>query len=138
MGNWYWIGLGAGLGTAAGLLLSSLAGWGRAGAVAALVLAAGAGLGLGLAIGEWDEAAAGAIGGVLGSVGAVQVVSGAFRRGATRGGTAIWVAGGALLVAALAAIPGIGYLEAAVAPLLGARLRKSTPKKYAGLRTLAR
>jgi hypothetical protein len=138
VGDWYWIGLAAGLGTAAGLLLSSLAGWGRVGTVAALVLGAGAGLGIGLAIGEWDEAAAGAIGGVLGSLGAGQVVSGAFRRGATRGGAAVWVAAGALLAAAFALIPGVGYLEAAAAPLLGARLRRRAPAKFAGLRTLAR
>ena len=44
----------------------------------------------------------------------------------------------ALVVAALALIPGVGYLEALVLPALGARLRRRGGERYAGLRILAR
>jgi len=138
MANWYWIGLLAGLGAALGVLFAGLFGSTRAGMAAAAVTGAGAGLLAGLGIGEWDEAAAGGIGGVLGAGGAAQVVQGTLRRGGTRGGTAIWVAIGALVVGVLALIPGVGYLEAVAAPILGARLRTRAPKRYAGLRSLAK
>jgi len=138
MGNWYWIGLLAGLGAAFGVLFAGLFGSTRAGMAAAALTGAGAGLLAGLGIGEWDEAAAGGIGGVLGAGGAAQVVQGTLRRGGTRGGTAIWVAIGALVVGVLALIPGVGYLEAVAAPILGARLRTRAPKRYAGLRSLAK
>ena len=138
MGNWYWIGLLAGLGAALGVLFAGLFGSTRAGIAAAAIAGVGAGLLAGLGIGEWDEAAAGAIGGVLGAGGAAQVVQGTLRRGGTRGGTAIWLAIGAVIVGVLALIPGIGYLEAVAAPLLGARLRTRAPKRYAGLRSLAK
>src|SRR6266511_3791528 len=104
MGDWDWIGLLAGLGAGAGLLA-------------------------GLAIGEWGEAIGGAIGGLLGAAGAAQLVQGTLRRGGTRGGTAVWVGFGALLVGALALIPAVGYLEATVLPLIGARLRMRAPKR---------
>jgi hypothetical protein len=138
MGDWYWIGLLAGLGTAFGILFAGFLGGTRAGAVAAAVLGAGAGLLAGLAIGEWDEAIGGAIGGVLGAAGATQVIGGALRRGGTRVGTAILVAAAAVVVGVLALIPIVGYLEAVAAPLVGARLRRRTPERYAGLRSLAK
>jgi hypothetical protein len=65
-------------------------------------------------------------------------VSGALRRGGTRGGTAALVAAGAILVAVLALVPVLGYLEALALPALAARLRKRAPERYAGLRTLAK
>jgi hypothetical protein len=67
-----------------------------------------------------------------------QVVTGALRRGGTRGGLAVLVAGAALVVAALAFIPIVGYLEAVVVPALAARLRGRAAERYAGLRTLAK
>ncbi|HET7573082.1 MAG TPA: hypothetical protein VFJ77_10510 [Gaiellaceae bacterium] len=143
MGAWYWIGVSAGLGAGAGVLLAGAAGRARAallGAAAAALVAGGA---LGFAIdawqpGSWGDAAAGAAGGVLGALGAAQVVAGALRRGGTRGGTATLVAGAALVVAALAWVPVLGYLEAVAVPALAARLRRRQPERYAGLRTLAR
>ena len=63
---------------------------------------------------------------------------GALRRGGTRGGTAALVAGAALVVAALAWVPVVGYLEALALPVLAARLRRRAPERYAGLRTLAK
>jgi hypothetical protein len=60
------------------------------------------------------------------------------RRGGTRVGTAVVLGIAAIVLAALAWIPGVGYLEAAVVPALSARLRGRTPERFAGLRTLAR
>jgi len=65
-------------------------------------------------------------------------VAGALRRGGTRGGLATLVGLGAVGVAALAFVPGLGYVEALALPVLGLRLRRKTPERYAGLRTLAR
>lgn len=128
----------AGFGAALGVLFAGLLGASRAGVAVAAVLAASAGLLAGLGIGGWPEAAAGAAGGLLGAAGAGQVVRGALRRGATWAGAAVWMGLVALLVAALALVPAVGYLEAFAVPLLGARLRQRTPERFAGLRTLAR
>jgi hypothetical protein len=88
--------------------------------------------------GGWGDVAAGAAGALLGALGAAQIVGGALRRGGTRGGTAALVAAAAVLVAGLALVPVLGYLEALALPALAARLRKRAPETYAGLRTLAR
>ena len=140
MGAWYWIGVSAGLGAAAGVFIAGVSA--KALAVAAAVSAA-AGLGLGFAIdawqpGSWGDVGAGAVGGLLAAYGAAIVVRGALRRGGTRGGTAILVAGGALVVAGLAFVPALGYLEALALPVFAARLRRRRPERYAGLRTLAK
>ncbi len=74
----------------------------------------------------------------LGAVGAAQIVRGALRRGGTRGGTAVIVAGAALAAGGLAWVPALGYLEAIALPLLAVRLRRRAPETYAGLRTLAK
>src|SRR6266508_3596342 len=105
MGDWYWIGVCAGLG---------------------------------VGIGEWDEAIGGGAGGTLGAIGAAQLVMGTLRRGGARFGTAIFVGLAALVLAALAWIPAVGYLEAALVPAFAARLRGRTPERYAGLRSLAK
>jgi hypothetical protein len=140
VGAWYWIGVSAGLGAAAGTLVAGFAA--RAAAVAA-VIAAAAGLGLGVAIDSWQPGGAGdwiagAIGGLLGLLGAAVIVRGALRRGGTAGGTATLVGGAALLAAALAFVPVVGYVEAVALPALAARLRRRSPERYAGLRTLAK
>ena len=59
-------------------------------------------------------------------------------RGGTRIATALLVVIGAVVVAALAFVPVVGYLEALALPALGMRLRRRAGKRYAGLRTLAR
>jgi hypothetical protein len=143
VGSWYWIGVSAGLGAAVGALLAGAVGTVRTVLVAAAAAAALAGAGLGFGIDEWQpggwaDVVAGAVGGLLGLLGAAQVVGGALRRGGTRGGTATLVAGGAVVAAAAAWIPVVGYLEALALPALAARLRRSQPERYAGLRTLAR
>jgi hypothetical protein len=143
MGGWYWIGLSAGLGTGAGVLLAGLAGATRAALIAAGVLALAAGAGIGVGVdgwqpGGWGDVVAGVLGGLAGAFGAAQIVRGALRRGGTRGGTAALVSGAALLVAAIALVPVLGYVEAVALPLLAVRLRRRSPERYAGLRTLAK
>jgi hypothetical protein len=140
MSGWYWIGVSAGFGAAAGVLVSGVAA--RAASVA-IAVATAVGLGLGLAVdawqpGSWGDVVAGALGGLAGAFGAVQIVRGALRRGGTAGGTAVLVAAAAVLVAGLAWIPVVGYLEAVALPAVAARLRRRSPERYAGLRTLAK
>ncbi len=143
MGAWYWIGVSAGLGAGAGVLLAGLVGAARAALIGAALAAVVAGGALGWGIdawqrGSWGDVAAGAVGGLLGALGAAQVVAGALRRGGTRGGTATLVAGAAIVAAALAWVPVLGYVEALLLPALAARIRRRQPERYAGLRTLAR
>jgi hypothetical protein len=138
VGAWYTIGLFAGLGAAVGVLLAGALASVRFGLELALVVGAAVGAALGALISGVPEAVAGGVGGALGAVGAVQIARGALRRGGTAVGTAVLLAGGALVLAALAFIPLVGYLEAVVVPGLAARLRRRSPETYAGLRTLAR
>ncbi len=140
MGAWYWIGVAAGLGAAAGVLLAGAL---RVAVIAVVLVAAAAGAGIGVAVdawqpGSWGDIAAGAAGGLAGAFGAAQIVRGALRRGGTAGGTALIVAGAAVLTAGIAWIPALGYLEALALPALAVRLRRRQPERYAGLRTLAR
>jgi len=44
----------------------------------------------------------------------------------------------AAVVAALAFVPVVGYVEALAVPALGLRLRRRAPERHAGLRTLAK
>ncbi|HEY7603098.1 MAG TPA: hypothetical protein VH760_02465 [Gaiellaceae bacterium] len=140
MGSWYWIGVAAGLGLAAGVAIGALIPQGRRGVTVGLaaLLAVAAGLGIGLLVGDWPEAAAGAIGGVLGAVASALIVSGALRGGGTRLGLAVLVVVAALGLAALAFAPAIGYVEAVVVPLFAARASRRGSGRYAGLRILAK
>lgn len=140
MGAWYWIGVAAGLGAAAGVLLAGAL---RAAALSVAVVAAVAGAGLGYGIDAWQpggfgDVAAGAVGGLAAALGAATIVRGALRRGGTALGTALIVGAAALVVAGLAWVPAIGYLVALALPAFAARLRRRSPERYAGLRTLAR
>lgn len=134
MGSWYWIGVLAGIGAALGLL--------AAGGVPRWPIAAGAAAVVGAAIGvvvfHWYDGVSGAVGGLAGGFGAVPIVTGALRRGGTRGGLAALVGLAALATAGLAFVPVLGYVEALVVPVVGLRLRRRTPERHAGLRTLAR
>jgi hypothetical protein len=134
MGSWYTIGLLAGLGVAVGVLAAGLFPRLAAAALGAAAVA----VGIGFARFDWDEAVAGAAGGLLGAVGATIIVTGALRRGGTRGGTAVLVGLAAVVTAGLAFVPVLGYLEAVVLPALALRMRRREPERYAGLRTLAR
>ncbi len=104
----------------------------------AVVLAAVVGGLVGFAIGDWPAAIGGVVGAGAGVLGAGQIVAGTLRRGGTRLGTFAIVGIGALVVAALALIPVVGYLEALALPVLGARLKSRAPKRHAGLRILDR
>ena len=137
MGDWYTIGLFAGLGVALGVAAAGALG-GRRFALAAPFLAAVVGIVLGIVFGDAPQAAAGGVGGVLGAVGALEVVRGALSRGGTPLATALLVLGAAVVVAALAFVPIVGYVELVAVPALGMRLRRRSGKRYAGLRTLAR
>ena len=134
MGDWYTIGILVGLGTAIGVAMTAALRRAPAGLVAAAVIS----VAIGFAFGQWDEAAGGFAGSICGALGSAPLVSGALRRGGTRGGTASLLALVALVGAALAFAPVAGYLEAVAVPALGLRLRRRSPDRHAGLRTLAR
>ncbi len=137
MGAWYWIGVAAGLGAAVGIALGALLPQGVYAGLA-VVLAVAAGIGIGHLVCRWTEAAGGGSGGLLGAVAAIPVVAGALRGGGTRLGTAALVGLVGLAAAALAFVPGLGYAEAAAAPVVALRLRGRAGRRYAGLRILAR
>jgi uncharacterized transporter YbjL len=134
MGDWYTIGILVGLGAAIGVAATGL----LRRVLVALIVAGAVSLAIGLVFGQWDEAAGGLVGSFCGSLGSAPLVAGALRRGGTRGGTAALLALAAVVGAALAFVPVLGYLEALAVPVLGARLRRRSPDTHAGLRTLAR
>jgi hypothetical protein len=134
MGDWYSIGILVGLGTSIGV--ATVAALART--LPALVVAAVVAVAIGFVVGEWDEALGGLVGAACGTLGAAPIVTGALRRGGTRGGTAVLLGLVALVGAALAFVPVLGYLEALAVPLLGARLRRRSPDRHAGLRVLSR
>ena len=134
MGDWYTIGILVGLGAAFGVAATGA----LRRALLGFVVAAAAAVAIGFAFGQWDEAAGGLVGSACGAFGSAPLVSGTLRRGGTRGGTATLLAVASLVGAALAFVPVVGYLEALAVPLLGARLRRRSPDRHAGLRTLAR
>lgn len=134
MGGWYWIGVAAGVGAALGVLSIGVLRDVRF----ALPLAVASGAAVGWLVADWAAVIAGAVGGVLGAIGASPTVRGALARGGTRGGTAVLVAGAALVIAALSFVPIVGYLLALALPVLGVRLRRRQGERHAGLRILAR
>jgi hypothetical protein len=137
MTDWYTVGLFAGLGVALGIAVVGVLG-GRRIPLLAPLLAAALGVALGILLADVEEAVAGGVGGLLGAVGSAQLVRGAVSRGGTRAATGFFVLLGALVVALLAFVPGLGYVIAITVPALGMRLRRREGKRYAGLRTLAR
>jgi hypothetical protein len=134
----YWVGVFLGIGVGIGVALVGVLGGPRLRFGAAVVLGAAAGVALGLAFADYEDAIAGGIGGVLGAAGARQLVAGTVRRGGTRMATALLTALAGLVLALLAFIPVLGFVEALAVPALGVRLRRREPSRYAGLRTLAR
>src|SRR5262249_42356994 len=134
MGSWYTIGILAGIGASLGLLAVALLGRLVVAGLAAAV-AAGA---IGIAVWGWPQALAGVLGALCGAAGAWPLVTGALRRGGTRGGTAALLGIAALVGVGLAFIPVVGYLEPLAVLALGLRLRRRAPDRHARLRTLAR
>jgi hypothetical protein len=138
VGGWYTIGLAAGLGAALGVLAAALVAATRAGVPgAALLWAVGGGL-VALIFGDWPEVVAGVLGGALAALGAGPVARGTLARGGTRGGTALLLGLAAVVLAALAFVPVVGYVEPVAVAVLGVRLRRRAGERYAGLRILAR
>lgn len=138
MTAWYTIGLFAGLGTATGVLLAALVAPVRGGPFLALLLAVAASVGGALLLTDWPETIAAGVGGALGALGGSQLVLGTLRRGGGRGATTALVGATALVLAAIAFVPVLGYLVAVVVPAVAARLRARAGRTYAGLRILAR
>lgn len=138
MGDWYEIGITLGIGMGAGVLLAGLLAGLRLGIVLTTAGALAVGLGAGVLVNGWLGAGGGLVGAIVGAVSAAIVVRGAWRRGATAGGTALILGLVGLTVAALALIPVVGYVEAVVLPALAARRARSGPQRYAGLRSLAK
>jgi hypothetical protein len=136
--TWWTIGIALGFGVALGVLGAGLAGGRRMFLGIAAVVAAVAAAAIGVTVWGWWEGIAAIVGALLGAVAADTVVGGAVRRGGTRGGLAFFVALAAIVLAALALVPIVGYVEAIVVPALAARVRRRSPERYAGLRTLAR
>jgi hypothetical protein len=134
MGDWYSIGILVGLGTSIGVAAVAV----LVRTLPALVMAAVVSVAIGLVFGQWDEGVGGLVGAACGALGAGPIVTGALRRGGTRGGTAVLLGLVSLVGAALAFVPVLGYLEALAVPLLGARLRRRSPDRHAGLRVLSR
>jgi hypothetical protein len=134
MGDWYTVGIMVGIGVALGV---ATVGFVRM-LIAAATIAAVAAVLIGFAFGQWDEAVGGAVGSLCGALGSAPLVSGALRRGGTRGGTALLLALVSLVGAALAFVPVLGYLEAIAVPAVGLRLRRRAPERHAGLRSLAK
>jgi hypothetical protein len=134
----YWVGVFLGLGVGIGVALAGVLGATRAGFAAAVVLGAAIGAALGLGLAGFEDAVAGAVGGLLGAGGVRQLISGTVRRGGTRVATAVLTGFAGLVLAVIAFVPLLGFLEALLVPALGVRLRRREPSRYAGLRTLAR
>jgi hypothetical protein len=134
MGTWYTVGVLAGVGTSLGVFAVALTRRLVVGAVLAAVAAAA----LGFFVWGWPEAVGGVVGALCGAFGAMPLVAGALRSGATRAGTATLLGLASLAGVGLAFVPVLGYLEALAVPILGVRLRRSEPDRHAGLRSLAR
>jgi hypothetical protein len=123
--DWYWLGVGAGLGVAGG----TAAGWIQAVGLRVLgtlafVFAALVGIFVSFFVAAWGPAI---------WAGAATLAWVALRR---LGGAAFPAA--FLAAAVLSFVPFLGYVEAALAPVVGGRLRRRADAKYAGLRVLAK
>lgn len=138
MGDWYEIGVTLGLGLGAGILCAGLLAGLRLGVAASVVSAVAVGVVAGLLVNGWSGAGGGVVGALVGALSASVIVRGARARGATTGGTAFLLLGAAIVVAALALIPVVGYVELVVVPVLALRRTRSAPERYAGLRSLAK
>ena len=123
--DWYWLGVSAGLGVAAG----TAAGWIQAAGarvLGALAFAFAALVGIFVAffVAPWGPAI---------WAGAATLAWIALRRLGRAAFPAAFLG-----FAALAFVPLLGYVEAVTTPLVGGRLRRRASAKYAGLRVLAK
>lgn len=121
--DWYWLGVALGLGVAAGIP-GLPRDEGRTFAVA-LVTA--------VAVASGVIAALVLVWAVFATLAGVAVGVFSYRRLARPA-----VPAASLGVAALSLVPALGYVVAALSPLLGERLRRRASGRYAGLRVLAK
>ena len=139
MGLWYWLGVALGLGVALCASVGALLAPFRGAALLSAILAALGGYGLAALLFLGPVAAlAGAAGGIAGGILSAELARRTLKRGGTRGATAILLLGAALVVAALAFVPALGYIEFVLAVILALRLGRGGGDRFAGLRTLAR
>jgi hypothetical protein len=138
VGSWYAIGLALGLAVGGGVVAAAAVGRTLAGMLVGGVAAAAVGIAVGVVAGGALPPVGGGAGGFIGAFGASQIVRGALRRGGTSTGIAVLVGVAGLVLAGLAFVPVVGYVEGVVVPLLGLRARRRSAERYAGLRTLAK
>jgi uncharacterized membrane protein YjgN (DUF898 family) len=138
MGDWYDIGITLGIGLGAGIAFAGVLAGLRFGFASTLLGSIVVGVVAGYLVDHWIGVGGGMAGALIGSISAATIVRGAGKRGATVGGTALLLIGVAIVVALLALIPVVGYIEAVVIPALAARRARRSPEKYAGLRSLAK
>jgi hypothetical protein len=124
--DWYLLGVATGLGVSAGIASVWLARRAALRPLAVLVLTGAVALVVAIAVLAVGWALVG------GGVG-LAVAAASMRRLAA---TALPAA--ALAAAAFAAVPLAGYVEAVLAPVVGARLGRRADTRYAGLRVLAK
>ena len=117
MGGWYTIGILVGLGTAIGVATVGA----LARVLPALVVAGAIAAVVGFLVFGWQRGGRRCRRCSVRHVRGGPIVTGALRRGGTRGGTATLLGLVSLVGAALAFVPVLGYLEALAVPLLGAR-----------------
>lgn len=120
--DWYWLGVGIGLGVTAGI-----SGFRRGGPKLGVVVTALAALAAGVL------AALVLVWTLIGYAGGLAIGLVSFRRLSSAAVPAAVVA-----AAVLAFVPVAGYLEALAAPFLGRRLTRRAGERYAGLRILAK
>jgi hypothetical protein len=137
VGGWYWIGVAIGFGVAIGVFAGGVLGSSALWTGVAVLIGAVLGALAGWELGGWGEIVGGAVGGIAGAAAAGRLLQGALRTGGTRGGTAVLLGVAAVVLAALALVPALGYVELVAVPALAVRLRRRTPERYAGLRSLA-
>jgi len=118
--DWYWLGVVLGLGITAGVALGAR----RLSLVAFPIAALAALFIVGATLPVWAGAA------FFGGAGLSALLLRTLAAGA--------VPAAVLLAGALAFVPGVGYLEALATPPLGARLRRRSGSRFAGLRVLAK
>jgi len=139
VGLWYWLGAALGLGVALGVAIGAVLAPYRGAALLSAVLAALGGYALAAVFLLGPVAAlAGAAGGIAGGCCSAELARRTLRRGGTRGATAILLFGAALVVAALAFVPALGYIETVLTGILAWRLGRGGGDRFAGLRSLAR
>lgn len=123
--DWYWLGVSAGLGVAAGTAAAWIQSAGpRVPGAIAFAVAALVGIFVAFFVAAWGPAV---------WAGAATVAWVALRRLVRAAFPAAFLG-----LALLAFIPLVGYVEAVITPLVGGRLRRRAGEKYAGLRVLAK